>query len=258
VVDALDEAATPDDLMSMLLLELAALSGDDGRPACRLLVGTRKWPEFAPLLDAAVTDGQMCDLDAVPPEQLQADLAEYVHALLWASFTYGGVGARALRRRLAAKVADAVGACRREGAAGSFLVAGLYAHHLASSGMVTHDLSRIDEEVPHTLGEVLELHLAQFAADAWLRPVLVALASAKDTGMPVRLLGNVAAQFRMGPDGTPAEPPETWRVEDVLDKVRFYLRRSVGTDGQAQYRLFHQGLADHLRQHPRTPPGESA
>lgn len=34
---------------------------------------------------------------------------------------------------------------------------------------------------------------------------------------------------------------------DALAEVRFYLRHSAEDDGTTHYRLFHQGLADHLR-----------
>ncbi|GAB3901273.1 hypothetical protein GCM10029964_089840 [Kibdelosporangium lantanae] len=37
------------------------------------------------------------------------------------------------------------------------------------------------------------------------------------------------------------------QITDELAQLRFYLRTSADSDGSALYRLFHQGLADHLR-----------
>src|SRR5215208_1194005 len=47
------------------------------------------------------------------------------------------------------------------------------------------------------------------------------------------------------------DPPSIGEVANELAALWFYLRTTADTDGTALYRLFHQGLADHLRTDPR-------
>jgi hypothetical protein len=140
---------------------------------------------------------------------------------------------------------------------GAFLVAALYANYLAahSGQYYLADLTEIRSAIPRTLGEVLELDLAQMPADGWRRPLLVALAEAKEPGFPPRLLASSAARLRpSAPEGR-WEPPEEWRLTPTLNSVNFYLRRAVGPDGVTHYRLFHQSLVDHLRDYPFSAAG---
>ncbi|MGH8886467.1 MAG: AAA family ATPase, partial [Egibacteraceae bacterium] len=242
VVDALDEADNPKDLQDLLLLPLARELGS----ACRLLVGTRPWPEFGPLLEAAREVGGLLDLDIVEVAQLEQDLAEYVRRLLRTSRLHDEAPMRDLREGIAATVAAALAGQVK----GAFLVAGLYTHHLRLLGtpVTVEELP----EVPRTLGATMELHLdlPHMRVEPWLRPVLAAMAFAKDQGMPSRLLRAVAVVFRADPNGQTLSAEQ---LTAVLDTVRFYLRRSVDSDGTVLYRLFHQGLADHLQQHPLSP-----
>ncbi|WP_158697219.1 hypothetical protein [Streptomyces hokutonensis] len=269
IVDALDEAAHPPELLTFLLLPLGQLTASATKAdatagetstakVCRLIVGTRPLEDFEPLFETARRHDGVLDLDAVPESELRADVAEYVGKLLQE--------ARPTRPspELARAVADAVVERVRRDEAGPFLVAALYmAYVTTASPHLLDDPDGMVAEVPTSLGAVLEMHLAQLPSDTWLRPVLAAVAAAKDTGTPARLVGQIAAsiltQWPGRPDtlGPVPVPPEPWRVEEILDTMRFYLRRSPGPDSRTHYRLFHQGLADYLRAHAQEP-GRSA
>ncbi|MGN9846525.1 AAA family ATPase [Nonomuraea sp. H19] len=248
VLDALDEAAAPDDLMRLLLLELARLErgGPSAGPACRVLVGTRAWEEFTPLLDAAASAGQICDLDAVPARQVRQDITQYVELRLRACASYRHEEAAGVRHAISEAIAKALTDPQRNAATsgGAFLVAGLFAHYLTSRDRAAPAVepARIRSMIPATLGEILELDLAQ----SWRRPVLAALASAKEPGLPARLLGSVATELRPRPPEATGgwEPPGAWHVESILDAVGFYLRRSVGQDGVGRRAVM---AAVHLR-----------
>jgi hypothetical protein len=161
---------------------------------------------------------------------------------------------REQRNRLAAEIAAALtedDIPPSDQAAGAFLVAGLYLHHLVARQlpMTEEELPRIRRQVPRSLRTMLELHLAQLGG-TWLRPVLAGLAHAKYPGIPSSLLGSVAAVLAIDQVSSIPPPPSDQELADVLDTVGFYLRRSVDTDGTTLYRLFHEGLAEYLRQHP--------
>ncbi|HZN16668.1 MAG TPA: ATP-binding protein [Micromonosporaceae bacterium] len=102
VLDALDEADDGVMVMNELLLPLAAAHRADGEPAMRLLVGTRRYDEYLPLLRVASTEQGLVDLDDVPRQVLEDDLERYVHELLGVT-RYRDYGA--VRGAFAAKVA---------------------------------------------------------------------------------------------------------------------------------------------------------
>ena len=267
VVDALDEANRPKDVVDLLLLPLARARRADGSRACQLLVGTRPWEEFGALFGQARGSGRVVNLDLVPPEVLRRDLELYADRFLAASPLYDRAGMRPLRERLAAVIAARLTVRRPEGdgdgvaadgvAAGAFLVAGLYVHHLASRAqpVTLAELPAIAQEVPLSPGAVLELHLAQLGG-RWLRPVLAALAHGKHPGMPASLVRLVAPVLAVGPADVLPAAPTVAEVAATLDRVGFYLRRAVDTDGTTLYRLFHQGLADYLQRFPLTAGGQ--
>ncbi|RAY15331.1 hypothetical protein DPM19_11535 [Actinomadura craniellae] len=275
VLDALDEAEDGTALMNHLLLPLAADRTERGATA-RLLVGTRRYPEYAPLLAAAA----ITDLDDIPTDVLEDDLNRYVLELLRATPLYRPRGA--VQGAFAHESAQVLA---REREWGGFLVAGLYTRHFVT----THtdpplddpaEAERLGAAVPRSLPEVFELDLDAQAGDRPLRPVLTALAFAQGQGMPVSVIARVAgalagnslpdpqaqdgqrlpprspgtggnvvragSQARDGQRPRPGRPLSGAQVRDALDAGRFYLRRAVDTDGTVLYRLFHQGLADHL------------
>ncbi len=235
VLDALDEASNPVAVLNELLIPLARIRF--GAEPLRLLVGMRPWEQFAPLRELA-GDG-LLDLDAVPTERLRRDLQQYVSRLLLCDPRWDRIDTEGSAHTLARAVAEQLTSSRTAPEWGAFLVAGLYTHHVLNAypEAITDPASaaRRGNRVPLTLPDVLELDLATRGEKPWLRPVLAALAHAHGEGMPASLIRYVA--------GAPA-------IEEVLstlDDVRFYLRHSTETDGTTLYRLFHQGLTDHLR-----------
>ncbi len=267
VVDAVDEAPDHQQLVAQLLIPLARARRADGAPACRLLIGMRPWREFASLLDLARHIGEVIDLNRIPIEQRRHDVAGYVTGLLELLPGYATATCRGGRRAFATAVAATLvpdhslavlAGGEREVRWGEFLVAALYTHTVS-----LHDPQRLADpasaallgaDVPRTLPEVLELDLADRPPSRWRRAVLTALAHARGAGIPRRVLAAVAAAVVGGPAS-----PTVEQVGMELDALRFYLRTSADADGSALYRVFHQGLADHLRDgndgDPVTIPG---
>ncbi|MFC4071853.1 caspase family protein [Actinoplanes subglobosus] len=245
ILDALDEAVGAAQIMQELLLPLTRVARADGEPI-RMLVGVRPWDEFEPLRAVAERDGSVLDLDKVEERVLNRDISAYVRSLLltdprWDHVEYVG-GAETLARAVADTLTE--GGSHREW--GAFLVAGLF------SGYVLHTFAEpigerakaieVGRSAPRTLPDLLDLDLRTRATGSiWIRPILVAAAHGLGDGMPARLLGHVAAAFTAG------DAPGAAVVLDALDTIRFYLRQSAEVDGTTVYRLFHQGLADHLK-----------
>jgi WD40 repeat protein len=249
VLDALDEAVAPSSLVAELLLPLAVARRDDGLPACRLLVGTRPWREFAPLLDQAARSGGVEDLDTVARPELQEDLRRYVAGLLRTHSAYSAPRYRPAREVIAGTVARELAAdWPADGRQrwGEFLVAGLYANYLARSSPVADAAAAAAAAaaVPRTLPEVFELDLRE-RTETWMRPVMATVAFAKGMGMPLDIIASAVPAFTQAE----AEPGED-QLRAALEAARFYLRPEMDTDGSILYRLFHQGLADYLRSHP--------
>lgn len=253
VLDALDEATEPEAILNQLLLPLTQMRGRSGTDGCRLLVGVRPWQQFEPLFVAARESGGLVDLDQIQPEQVRQELEQYSRALFAGATRYGGPERRAFRAEAADTIAKAL---TKADMGGRFLVAGLYVHFLTTLPAEQVTTSTVAEQVPRSLGDVLELHLCGLKdGQDWLRPVLAALGRAKGEGMSRRLLACAARAFV--PDTDPAGmpltgPPETV-VEEVLSLISFYLRTTAGPDGMTVYRFFHQALADHMEAHPHSP-----
>jgi WD40 repeat protein len=240
VLDALDEATMPAELMEQLMRVSA--SG----PA-RVLIGVRPWRDlFAPLLDLADAAGVLIDLDDVPAHVLRSDLAVYLEQLLAGSRHYQHDHDD--RLRVAGAAAEMLAASgRRLGA--QFLAAGLFAAHLNALPAVSPDLEAVRAMVPVSLDRLLELGLAGAAReDPLLRPVLAVVAHAKGAGMPQSLIRCGVRAFADSPDAR-ADPG----VIQSLEKARFYLRRGTGEGGTVLYRLFHQAFDEQLISHPAGP-----
>jgi len=245
VVDALDEANDGVALMNELLLPLARATRSDDTPALRMLVGVRRYSEYAALIDDATAGGALVDLDEVPATILEDDLYHYVTELLRTDPVYrvrgAVVGAFAAE---VARVLSEQASNRREW--GEFLVAGLYTRHV----LTTHpegttepaEAQRLGAGAPCTLPEVLELDLSTHAVGPLLRQVVAVLARARGQGMPLTVITRLAA--------TETATPTTEEVREALQAARFYIRQHTDVDGTALYRLFHQGLADYLQRQP--------
>jgi hypothetical protein len=250
VLDALDEAIDPAALMVELLLPLIAAMDGSGDPACRLLIGVRDDPPFASLREAAEGAGGLIDLNDVPDRRLRDDLDEYVGKLLRSQAPYEQRAYAAARAMFAASVAETLVASRAGRRWGEFLVAALYTHHLLTAHQPVTDpaeAERLGLAIPSELPDVLELDLRTRHDAPFLRQVLAVLAHALGEGMPATLIRAAAPAFGQ----RQAQPPSAQEIAVALDAARFYLRRTVDSDGTTIYRLFHQGLADYLRQHPQ-------
>jgi Translation initiation factor IF-2, N-terminal region len=250
VVDALDEALEPLTLVDRLLFPLVTARNENSAPVCRLLVGVRSDPEFARLRAAAVAENGLIDLDDVNDDRLRRDLEEYIDKLLKSQTPYEQRKHAAARASFAAAAAEALvsrGAGRRWG---EFLVAALYTHHLLTTYEPIVDPGAAETlglQIPSELREVLELDLRYRSNVPFLRPVLAALAHTLGDGMPASLIRAIVPLFAAD------LRPSTDEVAQALEATRFYLRHTADTDGTTIYRLFHQGLADYLRQHPVDP-----
>ncbi|MFC8721124.1 caspase family protein [Kitasatospora sp. NPDC057198] len=228
LIDALDEAATPESLCAAVLRPLLRHAG--GR--VRLLLGTR--PYLLPRLHLA--DDRIVDLDA--PRYADPDaLAAYAARTLL----------RAHRGSPYRRRPSAVGPVAREvarAAGHSFLVARITAGTLAAAPAVADvDDPAWRAALPRRAGDAMRADLrrrlgpdAARAADL-LRP----LAHAQGQGLPWEdLWAPLAAAIAGRP----------YHDEDVV-----WLRRNAGSyvveateDGRSAYRLYHEALAEHLRE----------
>lgn len=246
LLDALDEAVQASATQTVLLLPLVNARRDDGRGVVRLMVGMRPWEEFAPLHRAAAACDGLLDLDDITRDELRTDLRHYANDVLRTHPRYHSVDRRDIRETLAAALADRLTDHRREGHRpewGEFLVAGLFLHYLLTARQpATHvdEARALGACAPCTLPEVLELDLARTRVRS-LRAVLVTLAFARGDGLPESLVVCAAGAFMATTSVTTTE------IRAGLAAARFYIRHTVETDGTTLYRLFHQGLADHLR-----------
>ncbi|MFE9860306.1 hypothetical protein [Streptomyces sp. NPDC005780] len=245
VMDAVDEAEHPVDLVSAVLLPLASIRRSDGGPLCRMLVATRPEAELRPLIEAARAHDGLIDLDGVSPHQLRKDLVQFVLRVLrplnpgvtpWCSL--------AAAESLGTELADTLLSGSRDW--GEFLVAGLYLRLLQEQTTppeTAEQASLLGSGVPRTLDSVLDLHL-QLDPRPGLHELLAGLAWAEGAGLPEDLLARII-------QSDPVEAADDRATTtDLLRAARFYIRRNVDREGTPLYRLFHQGLADRLRKRP--------
>ncbi|MFE5564855.1 hypothetical protein ACFQ68_07685 [Amycolatopsis japonica] len=254
VVDAVDEALDPNRMIKDFLFPLTEARRLDNTPICRLLIGFRPWPEFLPLRKLAAAEYGLTDLDTVAPDELRADLEEYLQTRLATMPGYHAAGQRPVRERLAASIADRLvdeGMASEHPGSGAFLVAGMFAGYLdhVPPATTVEAAGRLGEMAPRGLPEVLELELGTREDRAELRATLAAVAHAVGEGAPAEVVGFLASGFC----ATVTED----RIRASLDAVRFYLRTTVERDGTTLYRLLHQSLADHLRRYPMSAGAET-
>jgi WD40 repeat protein len=253
IVDALDEAVRPVDVMSSLLLPLSNARNAKGEPACRVLVGTRPWSQFSVLLKAAERAGGLINLDNVPTETVKKDLKQYIWELLRNQLNYRAPSQKSTALLIADSIANVLSS---RDVVGGFLIAGLFVHQIGTE-LNDHTISQISELIPRSLPQMLELHLSQLRNqhNRWMRPVMAALAHAKGEGMPAIVIQAASAAFN--PEVRSGDPltsrPTDQEIAEVLAATSFYMRHSVDADGRTLYRLFHQALADHLLDHPIDP-----
>ena len=259
ILDALDEATAPGEVVAALLLPLARETRLDGSAACRILVGSRELGGAEPIRQLAEATSGLVDLDRTPEEELREDLRSYAEKLLGNRLPYSDKLHKDARHAFAGTLALRLTEQREPADPlrwGEFLTACLYAHHFITAAEPVTDPEAAKlavAEAPLDLPSVLEMDLEARRATSWLRPVLAALGYARGDGMPLSVIQDLAPLFT--PDGARCAAED---VRDALDDARFYLRSAPDTDSSSLYRLFHAGLADYLRTHPVGQPEADA
>ncbi|MFB4427080.1 NACHT and WD repeat domain-containing protein [Streptomyces sp. QL37] len=262
IIDALDEADRPEQITEHLLVPLAK-KAQNVRDGWRLLVGTRDDGRFIELLRMARDENGCTDLSAAAPESVRSGVTEYVDTLLSADGPYAHGARRPARQALAQAIATRLtelGPAQGKDAlqSGEFLTAGLYVHYVLAAEQpcdTPEAAAELGRAVPRSLTELLELDLRRHQDRPHLRAVLTALAFGQGSGVPESVLLHTAAAFS-GPNDAPLLLHELYTLLD--GEARFYLRRAVDVDGTTLYRLFHEGLAEWLRDSAdRQPPDPS-
>ncbi|MGW2874438.1 hypothetical protein ACWDCZ_40405, partial [Kitasatospora sp. NPDC001225] len=228
LIDALDEAATPDSLCTTILRPLLQHS----RGRIRLLLGTR--PNLLPRLP--LTDDQVLDLDSgryADPEALTAYAAR---TLLQARRTSPYRRSPGAVEPVARKVA---GAARH-----SFLIARITAGTLAAAPTIPDPTDTAwHVALPRHAGDAMRHDLHQrLGADARrVTDLLRPLAYAQGQGLPWEDLWAALATRLSG---------RAYTDDDIV-----WLREQAGayiveaTEGnRSAYRLYHEALAEHLRE----------
>lgn len=232
VVDALDEAASPEQartLITDVLLRLARV----GAPAhARVVVGTRRSDDLGDLLDALGADAEVVDLDD-PAYFAESDLADYAQATLQllGAERHGNPYAQ---DTVAAPVSRRIAML----ANGNFLVAGLVARARAMRDSEPVDPDRV--MFTATVADALDTYVQGLppAGKASARLALTALAYAESPGLPVSLWCVAARAI----GGEVNEPDLT---EFARTSAGNFLVETGGTSEPA-YRLFHQALNEAL------------
>ena len=255
VVDALDEADNPPAL-ALALRRLASETADAG---VRLLAGTRPGGPDRRLitslgLHSRDDDPALIDLDT-PAYLSRDDLAEYVRRRLLLTDVQPVPGRLDTPYRGREALAGQVAAAVAKAAYPAFLIGQLVSRALLRS----QPLSPQDpgwRQFPNTVATAMDQYLfsggnqaEQDRVEDLLRP----LAYARGDGLPLDeaglwpLLATALAR--------PGRSYTTGDIATLLDTAADYLIETVIAGQAAYYRLYHQALADRLRerdqQHPR-------
>ncbi|GHD76266.1 AAA family ATPase [Streptomyces goshikiensis] len=241
ILDALDEAVDPAEILKEVLLPLSGHGEEDPVPDCRVMIGTRLWQDTLPSLHGitAARPATHLDLDTRHrkdlTEDLARDLAEYLSDFMYPHYPQGTTDT--IAHRLAHSTEH-----------GAFLIAALYADHLLSERAAGRHIpdQQIATDLPCSITEMFDLHTATLAgADPWIRPVLAALGQARGQGMPLDLIHAVALAHAP-PELRERPLPLTLQdTRDALTTATFYLRTSLDDDQRVLYRYFHQALVEH-------------
>ncbi|MDX2522254.1 hypothetical protein PV355_45380, partial [Streptomyces stelliscabiei] len=254
VMDAIDEAESPAEVITELVQPLAERR-PDGQPLAYCLVGIRDEEPDHELRATAQQSGLYFDLERIRADTLYTDLREYVLMLLRTEPRYDGVRFKDARPLLAKGVASSLSRRKRPDRGGEFLISGLYTHHILSREWPAFDVKSAEDlgrAVPLDLAGVLKKDLDSGPVQRPMRrPLFTALAHAHGAGMPASVARSVAKLFLTDP-----VLPELDAVQQALDGEGHYLRVSLDTDGTLLYRLYNQGLDEHLKSGTDSTGGE--
>ena len=233
VLDALDEAREPQQIVRSLLLPLASDLG------VKVLTGTRSGRDDE-LLSVFGEAAVVYWLDD-PVWFDRQDLADYAAACLRADFGRGlGSGYRTESvacRQVSEAIASAAGS--------NFLVAGLAARARASEAVIDVSVPgwRDRQRFPAEVGQAFDDYLSRFSnEERRARDLLRAVAYAEGPGLTAdELWADMASAL--------AAPRRYGSVDLawLLDSAASYLIESGAEQDQPVYRIFHQALAEHLR-----------
>lgn len=248
VLDALDEAIAPSSIVDDLILPLSRVAGPNGTPVIRILVSTRPNTLSSELAEA-IPDLPVTDLDRSERRVLNFDVELYARVLLDEVPGYRGDGPeKETRIMLANAIADRLCATNIRPQLGEYLVTRLYVEWLAQRQIVAADRDEgveLGRAVPLLLDELFEKDMQALVDRKWVRPVLAALALSEGEGLPAQLIPPLVAACTE-PTG---DRPTDREVAVTLDALGRYLTVLPSPDGTT-YRLFHDVLVEHLRQHP--------
>ena len=235
VVDALDEAAEPAAIATQLLQPLNEIE------SVKLLVGTR-----ADLLNA-LHGAEVIDIDR-PEYAEHNDIAQYVKARLLRAEERGAPTPYAGKKALANRVAAAVA----KKAYPNFFVARLIVEDLLLRPRPVNPDSPANMAFPTRVASAFNTYLARFGdREVMVRNIALPLAYAEGQGLPWdniwAPLATAIARQRYDDDD----------VRWVLEHAGAFILESV-EDGRSVYRLYHQALADTLREGRRVRSVDAA
>ena len=228
LIDALDEAADPQDLTRGAIRPLI----DAGYPRLRLLLGTRSH-----LVNQLGPHIGILDLDDKTYAD-PADVRKYARRILLEAHPHSPY------RTESAKVLDGVTAAVAAAAGKTFLVARLIAQSLAAAARAADPTDPgWRASLPGTAGEAMRQDLqARLGADAdKAAELLLPLAYAQGAGMPWEGLWP-----RLASALTPQRSYTDTDIQWLRTNAGAYVVESMEADRSA-YRLFHQSLIEHLR-----------
>ncbi|MBO0868701.1 MAG: trypsin-like peptidase domain-containing protein [Micromonosporaceae bacterium] len=241
VIDALDEASSPEQARRLVHDVILPLSRGCADLGVQVAVGTRRADDHGPLLAEFGLDTDLVDLDSSQYFS-QSDLAGYALATLQL-LGAERPGNPYADHRAAAPLAHRIAAQ----ANGNFLIAGLIARAHGLHDLVPADPERI--ALPGTLGDALDAYIARLqpAGETPARLALTALGYAETPGLPLDLWRTAVGA--LGGTATEAELAAFAQTS----AANFLVETGSGDD--RVYRLFHQALNEALLGR-RVSPGE--
>ncbi len=239
LVDSVDEAVDPRDLVITFLLPLIAQT----RGCARFLIGTR--PALLTKLRRRIRPGQLKEIDLDAPEYADPkSLRRHVRQILLSEdsldSTYKPSGAY---RAAPPTVVDHVVNAIAQAAGTSFLIARIIAITESTSPAAADPSdAQWSSALPSRAGDAMERDLRMRLGDnaGLARRLLLPLAYAESPGLPWEdIWPSLAERLTPGPAVSPDE--------------LIWLRRAAGSyvvegnaNGRSVYRLYHKSLADHL------------
>jgi WD40 repeat protein len=226
VIDALDEAREPERISIDLLTTLHTL------PKVKLIVGTR--PEYADKLGRGAVQLYVDQHEYFE----KADLATYVEARLLRVGERGGKTRYEGKKDLARRVGEAVAAK----ASPNFLIARLVAEDLLAEPEALDEAAIAARDFPDSVTQAFARYLARFGpAEKKVRDLLTPLAWAEGVGLP---WGNTWPAVASALSGRAYGNDD---VRWVMERAGSFVVETLEED-RSVYRLYHQALADYLRQ----------